>query len=746
MSFYNWLIVIVPFCVIFGMAIYMRRYVRDIVDFLSAGRVCGRYLIAVSEMGSSLGVLALVAYVEANYKAGFAYGFWGAIATPFALILSLTGFFAYRFRETRAMTIGQYLEIRYNRSFRIFAAFLRTFAEILANAIGPAVAARFFIYMFGWPGTLKFGGMEIPTFGLVIALALCFALVIIWSGGMISLVVTDAFQSILCYPIFVALAIFLLIHFSWFGEIVPTLANRVPGESFLNPFDIRELRDFNLFAVFVLVFGSILNRGVWCGGGTDTAARTAHEGKMAGILGTWRNGFAYMMLLLMAVAVITTMNAQAYANEGWTIRRSLTGQILEDTGTEPGLKEKVIAAVNAIPEPAVIPSQSVKSNVDTQYFETVQQVFIAEKGEAKGNAATLEYRSLFNQMMFPVTMRHILPEPLLALICLLGLMLMLTSDDGRIFSSARTLAQDIVMPLWKKKLSVRQQLWMIRLLALFVCMVFFYGSIFLSQLDYINLYVTITASIWVGGAGAVTLGGLYTRFGTTCGAYCSIITGAAVSGGGILLQRNWPDHVYPFLKEINLVPLLDKILKTMAAPFVPYIRWEMDPVKFPINSLELFFLAMLLSMAAYCIGSWITYRKPYDLDKLLHRGVYDDEGKVNLKTEWTWRNFTAKVIGITPEYSKFDRVIAWSVFAYSLVYGFGICFLGILIWNLISPWPEHWWGYKFFITALIVPCMIGVISTVWFFWGGIVDLRRFFRDIANRKHNPSDNGQVDKAD
>ncbi len=247
-------------------------------------------------------------------------------------------------------------------------------------------------------------------------------------------------------------------------------------------------------------------------------------------------------------------------------------------------------------------------------------------------------------------------------------------------------------------------------------------------------------------AGAVTLGGLYTRFGTTCGAYCSIITGAAVSGGGILLQRNWPDHVYPFLKEINLVPLLDKILKTMAAPFVPYIRWEMDPVKFPVNSLELFFLAMLLSMAAYCIGSWITYRKPYDLDKLLHRGVYDDEGKVNLKTEWTWRNFTAKVIGITPEYSKFDRVIAWSVFAYSLVYGFGICFLGILIWNLISPWPEHWWGYKFFITALIVPCMIGVISTVWFFWGGIVDLRRFFRDIANRKHNPSDNGQVDKTD
>ena len=37
MAWYNWLIVIVPFLFVIGMAFYSRRYIRDVVDYLSAG-------------------------------------------------------------------------------------------------------------------------------------------------------------------------------------------------------------------------------------------------------------------------------------------------------------------------------------------------------------------------------------------------------------------------------------------------------------------------------------------------------------------------------------------------------------------------------------------------------------------------------------------------------------------------------------------------------------------------------------
>ena len=744
MSWYSWLIVIVPFVFVIGLALYARRYIRDVVDFLAAGRICGRYVLSVAGMESALSVMALVAAAEADYKVGFIYGFWGKVLVPITLLISLTGFFSYRFRETKSLTIGEFLEKRYSRSFRIFASFLRTSSEILTNIILPAVTARFFIYLLGWPSHIHVFGIEIPVFSLIIVLTLTFALIVIWSAGMISLVVTDALQAIMCYPIFVIMVVFIVMHFSWFDEMVPALTNRVPGESFLNPYDISELRDFNLFAVFVAAFSNILNRGAWCGGGSDTAARNAHEGKMAHVLAHWRNGFSRIMIMMIAMGVITLMTHAKYVKEAQTVRLDLTKKILEEKKESPEMTGRILTEMKKMPLDKVIPKQSHKNNQDTRYLKKIQSVLQSEKGEAAGNAATLEFRTLFHQMMLPVALKHLLPEPILALMCLLAMMLMLSTDDSRIFSSARTLAQDVVMPFIKHPLTVKQQLWLIRGLTLVVCLIFFFGSIFLSQLDYINLYCTIMAAIWMGGAGSVTLGGVYTRFGTTFGAYASLISGAFIAGGGVLVQRNWPGLVYPFLKSMGWVEPLDKFLRAVASPFVPYIRWEMDPVKFPINSKELFFIAMLVSILAYCLGSLITYKRPYNLDKLLHRGIYNTEGMNEKRDPWTWRTVLSKIIGITPEYTKGDRVIAWSVFYYSFVYGVLIYFCGLIIWNMFFRWPDSWWAHLFFVTAIVIPCIVGTITTVWFMWGGIRDMRQLFKDLAKRKADPTDNGVVRK--
>ena len=136
----DWLIIILPVSFVLFMGWYARRYVVQVSDFLSAGRLCGRYLISIADIANGLSIIGLVAYVEVHYRTGFALTFWQNLTMPLGIVLSLTGFVTYRFRETKAMSFGQYIEMRYSRKLRIFASGLRSLSEVLANMIMPAIA------------------------------------------------------------------------------------------------------------------------------------------------------------------------------------------------------------------------------------------------------------------------------------------------------------------------------------------------------------------------------------------------------------------------------------------------------------------------------------------------------------------------------------------------------------------------------------------------------------------------------
>lgn len=183
MGWIDWLIVVVPTAFVMIMGLYSRRYVRGVADFLAAGRICGRYVITVGDVANALSIIGLVAYVEVHYKTGFALAFWQQIIGPLSVITGLLGFCIYRFRETKAMSLGQFLEMRYSRKFRIFAAALRSISEMLANMIMPAIAARFFIYYLGLPISVDIFGVAVPTFMLIVMLCLTMAIGLICMGG-----------------------------------------------------------------------------------------------------------------------------------------------------------------------------------------------------------------------------------------------------------------------------------------------------------------------------------------------------------------------------------------------------------------------------------------------------------------------------------------------------------------------------------------------------------------------------------
>lgn len=764
MTWLSWMIVILPVLGVLFAAFYSKRYVKDVADYLACGRVAGRYVISVGDMAAGLSVISLVAACEANYQVGIAYHFWGAINTPISVLLALSGYCVYRFRQTRCLSIGQFLELRYSRSFRMVAASIRTIAEMITNAIGPAVAVRFFIYFLGIPHHFTILGMELPTYGIMVAVLLIIATAIIWPAGRISLLVTDSIQGMMSYPIFVIFVVFVLSKISWFNDVAPVMLDRAAGESFLNPKDIHNLRDFNMFAIFAGIVSNILNRAAWIGNDTSGSARNPHEQKMASILGTWRNGFSYTMMSLIGLFLITYMLSNRYASEARDVRVRLSDKVAAEVVARPEIRAKIAEKVAAIPVASHVigqdPPYSQKNNPDTPYLDAVLTTLRAEMpnnddsaAAAKGenvakhenpNFVFQKFRSLYNQMMMPTLLGGLFSPLLMGLFTLLMVMLLISTDDSRIFNASSTIIQDIVVPIRRKEMSVFEHLTWLKGCTLGVTILFFVISLFFAQLDFINMFTTMMCALWLGASGPIMLGGLYTRFGTTFGAWCSLAFGSGTAFIGLLLQRNWADYVYPWIEGHGYVGAVGNAFVAVSKPFNPWIVWEMNPIKFPVNSIEISFIAMMLGIVGYLLGSLITYRAPFNLDRLLHRGKYHPDGEQPVVVEklsvgsFIYR----RMIGITPEYTRGDRLIAWSVFLWSIVYGFGIMFCGVLIWNKFSPWPVQRWGVYYYITTIVASLLVGCVSTVWFMWGGFRDMVAMFRDLAARVANPLDDGRV----
>ena len=130
LQWFDWLIVAIPTLFVYYMAYHSRKYARSVADFLAAGRLCGRYTMAVGDIANAVSIISIAAFIEVHYRTGFALSLWNHLNYPIALIMGLTGYCFYRFRETKAMSLGQFLEMRYSRNFRIFASALRSLSEI----------------------------------------------------------------------------------------------------------------------------------------------------------------------------------------------------------------------------------------------------------------------------------------------------------------------------------------------------------------------------------------------------------------------------------------------------------------------------------------------------------------------------------------------------------------------------------------------------------------------------------------
>jgi SSS family solute:Na+ symporter len=641
----------------------MRRHATSVSGFLSANRLAGRYLLTVSYNMAQVGVITLVWYFQLGYDVGFTQYWWGYLEGPALIVLAATGWVIYRFRETRAMTLAQFFEMRYSRRLRIFGGLVAFVSGILNYAIFPGVTARFFIAMLGLPPGFTVMGVQLETFPAVMAALLSFAVFMVFAGGMLAVLVTDFFQGVFCFCTFVAVCWWVMLRFPWI-ELEETMLMLPAGKSMLDPLGLSEERNFNVVYWLISAFTLFYACRAWQGDqGYNSAARDAHEARMGQLLNGWR----YRTLMLVTVLVPLA------------VRAFLTHP--EHAAASAGLQEMIAA----------------------QPTEALQA-----------------------EMRVPLALGVMLPAGMLGLVVAAMLGAAVSTDEAYLHSWGSIFVQDVVLPFRCRPMSPRRQLLLLKLAVLGVAMFAFLFSLRWQPGEYIAMYGALTGSIFVAGGGAAIIGGLYTRWGTTAGAWAAMLAGIGISVPGLVVLNAPTAWVQAMSGPAPSLPAL-------AAPF----SW----VRANVTGMELSFMAMMASCAAYVVASLAGGVRRFDLDRMLHRGRWRLEGDAAL--DEAPRTFLEKV-GFDRQYRGWDRFVAVITLAWPLA--FTALFLAAtpwLLWRRASgdpvteeSWSAWWHGWTWFILAA------SSVVMVWFSIGGIRDYVRLRRDLRSYRADESDDGRV----
>lgn len=653
-------IIAVPFVIVTVFSLYLRRYMRSVADFLAASRTAGRYLICTAS--AETGAAFAVASMEVTAKTGFSLNLWGMFNAMTTLFMILTGYVLYRFRETRALTFHQFLEVRYSRGFRVFAGLLGFLAGVVGFGIAPGVMARFVVYFAGLPTMLHVGGLAVPTFAVLMVLFLGFALFYTISGGQVTVMLTDALEGIISGLLYIVVGIAVVILFTW-RQACTVLVSGTPGQSYVNPFDTTHHVDFNVWYMLIGIVMNIYNyRGIST---FSAAAKTAHEAKMAGILGWWRGFVGTGFITLIALAAFTVLHHPDFADKQ--------------------------AAINGV-------------------------------------LATMENDAVRSQMQMPVAIRMMLPAGVRGAFFTIGLFGVIASFGAALHGLGGTFVQDVVLPFRRSQLDPKRHIRWLRLGNFGVALFGFIFSLFFIPSDALVLFGTLTGAIYMGGAGAVVIGGLYWKRGTTQGAWVAMILGCVLALAGRIGYETWTHGLHAWLLQHTGPGAVHEYLLTHAS-------------RFPLNAQWMTLYIAIICTVSYVVVSLLTQEEGFDMDRMLHRGKYalEQSAAPNMAAK---RVFSlGKLIGIDEHYTVGDKFIAIGIFTWE----FGSNFIGliILLWNLLFwHWTDSWWLGWFGIRNVLLVTLIGFFVAIWISIGAIQDMRRLLQLLRTVERNDADDGRV----
>ena len=248
----DWLIVAVYMAATVGVGLYMNRYIRDMGDYILAGRALKSRLAVATMVGSELGLVTVMYSAQKGFTGGFAAFHIAVIAGVVTFIVGMTGFIVVPLRRLGVMTIPEFYEKRFSRGVRIFGGLLLALAGILNMGLFLKAGALFVTGLTGLTDPNSVAVVMTVMLTLVIAYTIM--------GGMVSVVITDYIQFvILSFGMILTcgMAVFAL---GW-STIVETVA-AVHGESGFNP--LLEGSGFGPSYIMWMIFtAGLVSCAVW---------------------------------------------------------------------------------------------------------------------------------------------------------------------------------------------------------------------------------------------------------------------------------------------------------------------------------------------------------------------------------------------------------------------------------------------------------------------------------------------------
>jgi len=194
----DWAILIVGFLFFLGWAIYLDRKCRSVADYLVSGRKVRMWLGMGAGIGGEIGLLAIASICEQGYAHGYSFVLINLLSIVITVpLFGICGFGIERFRATKAMSVPQYLEMRYSRNLRILTGITCCLAGVIQMCIFPIVGASFIRSIINAPEQTMIAGHVIPTDWLLMLILLICPIIFTMLGGYTTLIVTNFFQAII---------------------------------------------------------------------------------------------------------------------------------------------------------------------------------------------------------------------------------------------------------------------------------------------------------------------------------------------------------------------------------------------------------------------------------------------------------------------------------------------------------------------------------------------------------------------